>query len=210
MKLSNKNGAGFTLISVIIAVSIFVLLSVVSIANFRAGQRSEELKIAVKELVSVLKDLQVKSFTGELSNKCGNDPPIGGYGFKAHKCSSPICEYYIFADCDGNNTWVFGENLIDPKPKFSANIAIKFYRCPTASCDDEVNEIPDWWNITFDLYQESADLERGGGVESTDEDCTIDPLCTVYPYDKFKIRLTHSQTNKFRDIFIYPETGAIT
>jgi prepilin-type N-terminal cleavage/methylation domain-containing protein len=99
---------GFTIVELLVALGIFVIITAMVVANFRAGSRSDELRIAAETLVSNLRKAQNMSLAGQLIN--GNSPP-GGYGvyFKL----SDTDRYIIFADLNGDLGYTAGEALAD-------------------------------------------------------------------------------------------------
>ncbi len=99
---------GFTIIELLVALGVFVVVTAMVVANFRAGGRSDELRIAAETLISNLRKAQNMSLAGQLTN--GVSPP-GGYGvyFKL----SDADRYIIFSDLDGDLGYTAGEALLD-------------------------------------------------------------------------------------------------
>jgi len=99
---------GFTIIELLVALGVFVVVTAMVVANFRAGGRSDELRIAAETLISNLRKAQNMSLSGQLTN--GSSPP-GGYGvyFKL----SDTDRYIIFADLNGDLGYTAGEALPD-------------------------------------------------------------------------------------------------
>lgn len=99
---------GFTLIELLVSIGIFIIITGMVVANFRAGSRSDELKIAADALVSNLRRAQNMALAGEQINGI---TPSGGYGVY-FKLSDPD-RYIIFADNNGNLIYDLGEELSD-------------------------------------------------------------------------------------------------
>jgi prepilin-type N-terminal cleavage/methylation domain-containing protein len=99
---------GFTLIELLVSIGIFIVVTGMVVANFRAGSRSDELKITADALVSNLRRAQNMSLAGELVN--GVTPP-GGYGVYFN-LGTPN-RYVIFADSNGNLVYDANEDLSD-------------------------------------------------------------------------------------------------
>lgn len=99
---------GFTLIELLVSIGIFIIVTGMVVTNFRAGSRSDDLKIAADALVSSLRRAQNMALAGEQID--GMTPP-GGYGVN-FKLSVPN-RYIIFADKNGNLAYDANEELPD-------------------------------------------------------------------------------------------------
>ena len=99
---------GFTLIVLLVSVGIFIIVTGMVVVNFRAGSRSDELKISADALVSNLRRAQNMSLAGEQVN--GVTPP-GGYGVYFN-LGNPG-RYVIFSDSNGNLVYDANEDLPD-------------------------------------------------------------------------------------------------
>ncbi len=100
---------GFTLIELLVSIGIFIIVTGMVVTNFRAGSRSDDLKIAAEALASNLRRAQNMGLAGEQID--GMTPP-GGYGvnFKLNVPNS----YIIFADKNGN--LVYDVNMNEELP----------------------------------------------------------------------------------------------
>lgn len=99
---------GFTIIELLVSLGIFVVVTTMVVANFRAGSRSDELKITAETLVSNLRRAQNMALAGQLTD--GVTPP-GGYGVYVKLAEAD--RYVIFADKNGNLVYDDGEALVD-------------------------------------------------------------------------------------------------
>lgn len=97
---------GFTIIELLVAISIFIIVTGLVVANFRRGARSDELKIAAAGLASILQRAQTMALTGETIN---GKVPSGGYGVYA-TLSEPN-RYIMFADINDNKIYGADEAL---------------------------------------------------------------------------------------------------
>jgi len=103
--LKNK---GFTLIEILIVISIIVILSIFVFVNYRTGQRELALERATNKLVQDLRYIQKMAL--ELTVVPGTDiAPSGGYGIYID-IQSPT-QYILFADCDKNREYTTNENV---------------------------------------------------------------------------------------------------
>jgi len=175
-----------------VAISIIGILTTIAIANFRVGEKSDELDLAVQDLVSELKNLQIKAFAGELKDSAQTDPPAGGYGLNLTICATPVCTYTLFVDEDEDDDYDLGEEIEGGSQNFSQNIEVfEFYTCPIGGCASVSDDI----DITFDLYQQGI---------------TIKSQIVDYSDDEFKIYLKHQKTSETKNIIIFPQAGTIS
>jgi prepilin-type N-terminal cleavage/methylation domain-containing protein len=110
---------GFTIIELLVAVSIFIIITGLVVADFRRGARSDELKIAASGLASTLQRAQTMALAGEAINGI---VPAGGYG--VYVTLDVPNRYIIFADNDDDKTYDAGEDLADGVNFLPSNITI--------------------------------------------------------------------------------------
>jgi len=94
----HQSNPGFSLIELLVAISIFAILSTVVVVNLRGGP-SQEVQLQANNLTSLLRQTQVQSLSGEQFN---GSVATGGYGVKIATCSTPPCIVTVFADVNGN------------------------------------------------------------------------------------------------------------
>lgn len=102
MLLRNKNG--FTLVEMLVSISILVVLSTMLIANFNAGERQTRLNASANVLSSEIRKVQNMVLNGA---KFGDkEMPFGGYGihFENNK-------YILFADNNSNKVYDLSEGM---------------------------------------------------------------------------------------------------
>lgn len=104
-----KNLAGFTLIELMVSISIIAIMSGLFLTNYRSTSRTSGLKMTAQKLASDLRlaqnySLGSKEYKGEM--------PVGGWGVHFNRVSSPN-SYIIFADSNGNMHYDNGESDID-------------------------------------------------------------------------------------------------
>lgn len=97
---------GFTLIEILISISIFSLLSSFVVANYQANEKAKRLKNQAQLIVSGLERAQNMALTGEA---VAGIVPLGYY-FKMADCVSG-CSYGIFAEAVDEDILVFSGNL---------------------------------------------------------------------------------------------------
>lgn len=100
-----KSEAGFTLMELIVSISIIVLISGVFLANYHSTNKQSELTMVAQKLVSDIRLAQNYSLG---SKEYSLSVPAGGWGVHFDKVSSPG-SYKIFADSNGNMEYDAGE-----------------------------------------------------------------------------------------------------
>ena len=100
---------GFTLIELLVSISIFALITTAVVANFRAGERADELRLAAEQFASALRELETAAQTGSA--------PEGGYG--VHIDTTAAFKMQFFVDelgsgGIGNKLYNVGEELAQP------------------------------------------------------------------------------------------------
>lgn len=93
-KKSKINCSGFSLVELLVSISILALISGSFLANYRAGQNQSEINIIAQKLASDIRFAQNNSLG---SVEFEGDIPAGGWGVHLDKSSG---EYIIFADID--------------------------------------------------------------------------------------------------------------
>lgn len=101
-----KTPRGFSLVELLVAMSIIVLITTAAMANLRGNSPDRALRDQSRNLASLLRQAQVQAIAGEPADGV---IPIGGYGVRLTACATPPCEAILFADKDGNFTMDGGE-----------------------------------------------------------------------------------------------------
>jgi prepilin-type N-terminal cleavage/methylation domain-containing protein len=89
-------GQAFTLIEVIVSLSIMSILVTVFLANYRGADRQAELGFSAQRLVTIIRTAQNNTLG---SVEYNGQVPAGGWGFHLD-ISSSTDDFYIFADLD--------------------------------------------------------------------------------------------------------------
>lgn len=124
---------GFTLVELLVSISIIGVITGMMMANFRGGQQSAEVRLASDILVGQIRAVQTSALTGRLVAICGGgaddlavcekgkDPPVAcsdgdcqrrvpsGYGIRFS--SVDPASYLLFFDTDGDRRYDAGEEL---------------------------------------------------------------------------------------------------
>jgi Tfp pilus assembly protein FimT len=99
---------GFTIIELLVSLGIFIIITTMVVANFRAGSRGDDLRISAEAMVSNLRKAQNMALAGQPTNDI---IPPGGYGLYFNLATPD--RYVIFADVNGNLAYDSGEALVD-------------------------------------------------------------------------------------------------
>ncbi|MDD5043128.1 MAG: prepilin-type N-terminal cleavage/methylation domain-containing protein [Patescibacteria group bacterium] len=120
------NRSGFTLVELLVSITIFALMTMFVVVNFRAGQKQDFLNLGAEEISNNLKKAQTAAVAGELIEGV---VPKGGYGLYF---ASDSTSYLYFADLDGNFNYTAVDGVIAeyPLPKGvvinSENLSVVF------------------------------------------------------------------------------------
>lgn len=133
---------GFTLVELLISISIIGVMTGMMLANFRSGQQSTELRLASDILVDQIRSVQTSSLSGRLVSVCSggaNDLKVCEPKTPAVNCPGGTCQkrvptgygirfttasansYTIFYDADGDLQFDTGEDLASV-PYISSNV----------------------------------------------------------------------------------------
>ena len=125
---------GFTLVELLVSISIIGVITGMMMANFRGGQQSAEVRLAADILVGQIRSVQTSALTGRLVSVCSGgaqaldvcepkDPPVtcsggacqkrvpNGYGIRF--ASQTPTTYRLFYDTDDDKRYDEGEELSD-------------------------------------------------------------------------------------------------
>src|SRR3989344_1318041 len=89
-----KKNNGYTLIELLVGMTIITVVFTVGIAGFRSFSRRQALTGVVKSVISDLRSSQQFALTGQ--KPTGNCPLLNGYSFKITSSAT----YQILANCD--------------------------------------------------------------------------------------------------------------
>ena len=126
---------GFTLVELLVSISIIGVLTGMMMANFRGGQQSAEIRLSSDILVSQIRSVQTSSYGGRLVSVCGggsNDLAVCEAGkIPPMTCPSGVCQkrvptgygihfnadsstsFTLFYDTDDDKRYDLGERLAD-------------------------------------------------------------------------------------------------
>lgn len=103
-----KDQRGYTLIEVLVAVSVFAILATISIVNIRITNRNEDLRLSSQEFVLHLREAQSMAMNGRQQNNAV--PP--GYGVYIGNTCESGCQYSLFSDIDGDYKYSSGDKSV--------------------------------------------------------------------------------------------------
>lgn len=135
MKKPDMHGqAGFTLVEMLISLSIFAVITAFATANFNAGRQGDELRFASQLVASSIRRAQTAATAGQTALFCkggsrpllscisGEDSECGvggscvrevplGYGVHLSTDVGSERKVLFFADADGDRRWDAGEEI---------------------------------------------------------------------------------------------------
>lgn len=98
---SNQKQKGFTLAEMLVVMAIITIISTVVLAQYRAGEKQNLLRLETQKLVNNLRKMQNMSLSSQEHN--GQIPLLGGFG--AHFDISAPSSYVLFADMNGDGQY---------------------------------------------------------------------------------------------------------
>ncbi len=134
---------GFTLVELLVSMSIFAVISALVMVNFRAGERSDELRLGATTVSSFIRDAEARASSGVAACVCvgGAGPaplcapgrvcaggtasdvvPLGGWGVHAAIGDASVV---LFADLDGNRLMDPGESVKEDLIAPSRGVRVK-------------------------------------------------------------------------------------
>lgn len=116
--------SGYTLIEILVAVSIFAMMTTYVVSNFRTVNSTDRLKADLSRMTSVIREARASAFNGVIP-KDQSSYPIGGYGIYFNQLDAT---YTLFADINGDG--FYDPDLFNPKEEiltntFGDNVQIK-------------------------------------------------------------------------------------
>lgn len=130
-RVSRSNARGFTLIEMLLSLSIFAIVTAFVTANFRAGRQGDELRLSSQLVASAIRRAQSLATAGQttafcrggtrdlqtcpsgLSSECGGGTCVvevpRGYGIRFSTVAVDARKVILFADLDGDRAFDAGE-----------------------------------------------------------------------------------------------------
>jgi len=111
---------GFTVIELLVSVSIIALVTVVYIADYRSADRQAALSMAAQKLASDIRQVQNYSLG---SKEFGGLLPPGGWGINIDRTADEH-SYNLFVDMDSDQNYDSGGGELVEKIELGSKIAI--------------------------------------------------------------------------------------
>lgn len=99
---SVKSGAGFTVIELVIVIAITVMITLISVANFRRGEKQKRAAIASDTITNALRNAQNFTLTGKKTNNSNAN------------CQTPINYYLSFTTANPGQFSLYAVNDNEP------------------------------------------------------------------------------------------------
>lgn len=135
---------GFTLIELMVSMSIFAVITGFVLVNFRQGSRTDEVRFAAQTAASVIRDAMTRGTAGAtalacvaggaVNGVCTGEPPAcaggvcvstvpKGWGV-AFGTDAPEDSIVLFADVNGNKTYDAGEEVATERYSASGFVTV--------------------------------------------------------------------------------------
>ncbi|TSC56730.1 MAG: hypothetical protein G01um101418_610 [Parcubacteria group bacterium Gr01-1014_18] len=96
------NEKGFSLLELMVSITIFAMISTLFLANFRGGENQRVLKLSAQNVGEIFRKTQFWAQHGKTWFVEGIDQvPSGGYGIFLEVCAVSPCQITVFGDLDG-------------------------------------------------------------------------------------------------------------
>ncbi|MGE5392918.1 MAG: Tfp pilus assembly protein FimT/FimU [Candidatus Saccharibacteria bacterium] len=175
--LKHNKSAGFTLVEMLVAISIMVILTLVSVTNMRKGERQKKVAYAADGLVSALRLGQNYALSGKVlpdAATCANRSPVayevtfnrttGRYSLAVEDyCNtSPVPVVENFALPDGTKFKSGSMSICNPGCNSSDTIVVRFtppFAKMTAATSGS-GTFGEFNTVNFTVQDSEAALER--------------------------------------------------
>jgi len=146
--LSNQKKSGFTLIDLLVSSAVMLIIFSFVLANFRAGAKSGEIDVALKQVIGGISLVRNLTLGGQIINNPTPPPdqifPLGGYGI--HFDKNPA-RYILFELNVAGSSYEAGDGVIlaNGLKKFDDFDFIQF--CGSDSIASLPCKSPDWKDL---------------------------------------------------------------
>ena len=107
-----KKRPGFTLIELIVSISVITIITAIFLANYRTATKRSDLRMTAQRVVSDIRLAQNYSLGLTSYGPEGmKTPPTGGWGVVFDLANLGNKQYVIFADDNGNKVFNAGESI---------------------------------------------------------------------------------------------------
>ena len=120
----NKNNQGYTLVELIVSVSIIALIASISLVNYHYAGRASELRLSSRQVATHIREVQSRAMSSLGSNCADSKSCAWGVYFTIDTTAGNNTRYFYFEDLDDDKYYDPGEqrSLVHELPK---NIIIK-------------------------------------------------------------------------------------
>ena len=162
-KSRKRKSSGFTLIEILVVVSVIAIISTYLIVNWRKNEKRYQVQFAAQELVQNLRKAQDMALSGKKYPGETTVPSAYGIYFNLSTKNS----YLIFGDKNGNNTYQGGDILVET---ILLETGIEIYSLP-ASTLNTVFSIPDGFAIITPSAASATIVIRKSGYSCPSKFC---------------------------------------
>lgn len=128
--MSNVVSQGFTLIELIVAISILAILSIVGLASFVTFSRSQVLNAATSDVFTMLQVARSRAASQVKPSPQCNDKVLEGYSVTLNIATG---SYELDAECSGNTTVIQQEKTLPVTVIFDPSSKTSFFFHPVTA-----------------------------------------------------------------------------
>lgn len=181
------------------AIGVFMILSVITIINFRNGQYRDELAGTAQLIEASIREMQTAAIAGTAVPCPGLAKAAPRYGFGVNITANPF-QILEFADCSDSSKYVYDSTtdyLVKPV-QLPSRVEVTCLQPPAGSCPPKPS---DPLNVVFSPLTETVQINGTALPKQVIENLPADGYVTA--------TLRHEITNKFMTVKINPLTGQI-
>jgi len=161
---------GFTLIEILVVISIIVILSGIVLINYRVSTQHFALQRSAVKLASDIRRAQEMAVASEECQPCGGGIPVGGYGISIREGDENY--YVLYADADGNKHYLIPG--LDPNiEEIYCEEGVKIEDVQLLQPDNDTGD------ITINFTPPDPETNIKGGLGLFDGDEAIITLCLI-------------------------------
>jgi len=163
---------GFTLIELLVVMSIVVILTALTLPNYRFGDRQLSLQRSVYKLAQDLRRAQEMSVSAVFSAQTDDKIPAGGYGIQLKTELEDREKYILFGDKNNDHQYKKEDDYLIEETTMEKGVIIKNPIQTKRGNEDDINvtfvapdpdvflvsdkKEADWARITLSLEQDSS------------------------------------------------------
>lgn len=158
-----RNGAGFTLIEIMVTIFIIAMVSSIMVVNWRKNEKRYQLQMAVQGIIQNIRKAQDMALTGK---KIGSEDVPPSYGVYFDKQDAD--NYIIFGDKNGNNTYQPADDISIDNISIESGVEISLPMGPNLNI---TFSLPDGFTIIKPSAVSATIIVKKTGATCPSSDC---------------------------------------